>query len=251
MKRLPVLMAVVGLLLFASSAFGQTVVPMTFSGWDGQGWDGGGTGFYYGSVNGTPVGPGYSSPGYLCDDFNDEIYIPVSWKANAFNVSTVLANWGTYGSDVLFGGSFAGYNNVGQTGYLEMAILAEASFSGTLGNIFAGATANDVSAVLWCITGGPGASACSQGNMSAASWALWQYVLNNHSGVSLSQFANLWLYVPINGSQSQGGQPQEMWGDVPVPEGGAAFMYLLLAGVSCFGAMFFRSRKQSSRPGMA
>jgi hypothetical protein len=249
MKRLPVLMAVVGLLLFAYSAFGQTVVPMTFTGWDGDSWDNGGTGFYYGSVNGTAVGPGNSSPGYFCDDFNDEIYIPESWQAHAFQVSTLLENWSTYSSDVLFGGAFSGYNNVGQTGYLEMAILVEASFSGTLGNIFAGATANDISAALWCITGGPG-SACSQGNMSAASWALWQYVLNNHNGVSLSQFANLWLYVPINGSQSQGGQPQEMWGNVAVPEGGDAWMYLLLAGVTCFGAMFY-SRSQRTKRVMA
>ncbi len=31
---------------------------------------------------------------------------------------------------------------------------------------------------------------------------------------------------------------------VPVPEGGATLMYVLLAGVSCFGVIFFHSRNQ-------
>ncbi len=33
-----------------------------------------------------------------------------------------------------------------------------------------------------------------------------------------------------------------------VPEGGTALMYLLLAGLCCFGAMVFRSRRQASMP---
>ncbi len=33
-----------------------------------------------------------------------------------------------------------------------------------------------------------------------------------------------------------------------VPEGGTPLMYLLLAGLSCFGAMVLRSRRQASMP---
>jgi hypothetical protein len=33
-----------------------------------------------------------------------------------------------------------------------------------------------------------------------------------------------------------------------LPEGGTALMYLLLAGLSCLGAMFLRSRRQASMP---
>lgn len=249
MKRLPVLMAVVGLLLFASSAFGQQVVPMTFTGWDGASWDNGGTGFYYGSVNGVNVGPGNASPGYFCDDFNDEIYIPESWQAHAFQVSTLLSNWTGLGGNVLFGGGFAGYANVGAAGYLEMAMVVEQAFSNTL---MFGATANDVSEVLWCITGGP--TNCNSGGMSASAYKLWQYLTTTYGGYSqaqvaalASQFANLWLYVPIKGTQTQGGQAQEMWGQVGVPEGGAALMYLMLAGVACFGAMFYSRRQRTKR----
>jgi hypothetical protein len=38
------------------------------------------------------------------------------------------------------------------------------------------------------------------------------------------------------------GLPQEMW--IVTPEGGAAMMYLLLAGATCFGAMLFSSRNR-------
>ena len=32
-----------------------------------------------------------------------------------------------------------------------------------------------------------------------------------------------------------------------VPEGGAAWMYLLLGGITCFGAMFYSRRQQAKR----
>jgi hypothetical protein len=133
----------------------------------------------------------------------------------------------------------------GFTDYLEMAILVKAAFGGTLGSLGGiGATVDDLSEVLWCITGGPGNCTSSGTNaMSANAYSLLQWIQANHSGMSLSQFANLFLYVPIPGSQTGSlGTPQEMWGNVP--EGGAALLYLLLAGASCFGAMFFRSRDQ-------
>jgi hypothetical protein len=245
MKRVLLLAVAVGLLFFGSSAFGQEQVSMTFSGWDGSSWDGGGTGFYYGSVNGVAVGPHDSSPGYLCDDFKHEIQVPESWQAHAFQVSNLLTNWGTLGGSTMFGGS------VGPAGYLEMAILVEATFSNLAGITgVSGATADDVSAVLWCITGGPG-SACN--SLTAKSSALMAWLQGRNLGsYRASEFANLWLYVPIPGSQTgKLGTAQEMWGNVPVPEGGAALLYLLLAGVSCFGTMFFRSRNQVSRPGIA
>ena len=240
MKRATLLTVAVGMLIFASSSFGQ--VPLTFTGWDGSSWNGGGTGFYYGSVNGTPVGPGDTSPGYFCDDFSHEIQQPESWNANAFQVSNLLTNWSTLGSQTVFGTAL-GAN--GFTDYLEMAILVKAAFGGTLGSLGGiGATVDDLSEVLWCITGGPGNCASSGTNaMSANAYSLLQWIQANHSGMSLSQFANLFLYVPIPGSQTGSlGTPQEMWGNVP--EGGAALLYLLLAGASCFGAMFFRSRDQ-------
>ena len=78
--------------------------------------------------------------------------------------------------------------------------------------------------------------------MSKAAYQLWQNALAQVW--NLSSFGNLWLYVPTPLSGSQ-----EMWGNVAVAEGGTAFLYLLLAGLSCFGAMFLRRR--SANPELA
>jgi hypothetical protein len=246
MKRALILTVAVGLLLFGCSAFGQEKTPIYFDGYDGNSWDGGGTGFYYGSINGTNVGPHDASPGMLCDDFNDHISNPEGWTAKAFQVSNLLANWGTRGSNTLFGGSVT----VGYNGYLEMAILVEDTFGNTLSTIpgiVGPVSADDVSEVLWCLTGGPSNCTKTGANaMSANAYTMLTWLKSlNLSGYNTSQFANLWLYVP-----SQKG-PQEMWGNVVVAEGGAALLYLLLAGVSCFGAMFLRSRNQRANPEMA
>ena len=59
----------------------------------------------------------------------------------------------------------------------------------------------------------------------------------------MSQYSNLWVLTPILGDQPNGdGRPQEMW--IEVPEGGAALLYLLLAGGVCFGAMFLNRRNR-------
>jgi len=247
MKRLLLLTFTVGVVLSASSAFSQQNVSMSFNGWTQGGcsttgdyqWDGACAGFYGGTINGVAVGNGAGGAyqGMLCDDFSHEIYSGETWTANAINVGTLLANWNFLGSDTEF------YSKLGSNAfndYLEMAILVEAAFSGTLNQLqgVSGATVGDVSEVLWCITGGM--ANCTQSGMSAAAWELWTYLKGlNLNGYNLSQFANLWLYVPT-GNGSVGSVPQEMWGEIPVPEGGTALGYLLLAGVSCFGAMFLR-----------
>lgn len=55
-----------------------------------------------------------------------------------------------------------------------------------------------------------------------------------------------------NGGNGNGGKgPVCAYGEkcAAVPEGGTPLMYLLLAGLSCFGAMVLRSRRQASMPG--
>lgn len=252
MKKVLLQTVALGLLLFASSAFAQYVGPitMTYDGsrnYDGGTWQGGGTlgtetvitGFYGGTINGVSVGGSASNPGMLCDDYTTNLQTP--WSANAINVSTLLQNWGTDGSGTKFG------STLGESAYIAMAIIVEAAFSGNSAiSVLASnlpATAADVSEALWCITGGP--SNCTQTGMSKAAYQLWQNALTQAAGsVNLSSFANLWLYVP-----TPSGGSQEMWGNVAVAEGGAALLYLLLAGLSCCGAMFLRrSRTRSANP---
>jgi len=267
MKRVLLLTVAVGLLLFAPSAFAQFVGPitMTYDGsrnYDGGTWQGGGTlgtetvitGFYGGTINGVSVGGSASNPGMLCDDYTTNLQTP--WSANAINATTLLQNWSTDGSSTKFGTNLSA---IGENGYIAMAIIVEAAFSGNLAidalanangaPYVSSATAADVSEALWCITGGPGNCSVSKG-MSQAAYNLWQNAVAEVGGswgsVSLSTFANLWLYVPTpqNGSQ-------EMWSNVAVAEGGTAFLYLLLAGLSCLGAIFFRRSNRSANTELA
>jgi hypothetical protein len=64
------------------------------------------------------------------------------------------------------------------------------------------------------------------------------------SGLTPGEFANFVILTPKGCSNGPGSCPgQEFL--MMVPEGGAAAMYLLLAGLSCFGAMLLRRRRQS------
>jgi hypothetical protein len=60
---------------------------------------------------------------------------------------------------------------------------------------------------------------------------------------ALAADANLDTLASISGTQPRGeGLPQEMW--IISPKGGAAIIYLMLAGSTCFIAMFLTSRNR-------
>ena len=65
------------------------------------------------------------------------------------------------------------------------------------------------------------------------------------SNLNPGQFANFLLLTPQGCNGGPGSCPgQEFM--MLVPEGGSAAIYLLLAGLLCFGAMLFRRRRQAS-----
>jgi hypothetical protein len=60
------------------------------------------------------------------------------------------------------------------------------------------------------------------------------------------EFSNFLVYIPVgnyvcNGRNCSTTPPQEFL-TMTVPEGGAAMVYLLTAGLACFGAMFWRRK---------
>jgi hypothetical protein len=220
------------LLLFVPSVLGQT--NMSFNGgYQGNNWTYGsetvGTGFYDGSINGTQVGPGQSSPGMICDDFRDNVYSGETWTANAVSAGSLTSsNIG----QTLFGTS------IGLAGYQQVAYLVYQMFT-TSPN---GATQAAYSEAIWALTGS-GVSVSALKTQGGLAYALYLAVISGSEKLTQSQLASLWIYTP---TASGGNNAQEMWGMVPVsvPEGGAAMGYLLMAGLSCFGAMFLRSRRQ-------
>ena len=232
-----------------SSAFAQPLnVPMYFNGgYQGNVWSGGpegsvATGFYDGSINNVNVGPGQGSPGMICDDYYDNITSGEHWAATSYQVSTL--NAGNIGS-TLFGGA-AGWGSVfgltGLQGYAVLAYLANDMFTSGVGHPD---VQSSISQALWYISSAASGRSFAIGGLDSQAQALVAAALAACND-PLSMYSGLWLYTkPFNPAG-----PQEMFGQIPVPEGGSAMVYLLLAGLSCFGAMFY-SRRQTAKGGLA
>jgi len=243
MKKILLSMSAV-FLLSVSSAFAQVGnVPMYFNGgYQGNVWSGGpegsvATGFYDGSINNVNVGPGQSSPGMTCDDYYDNITSGEHWTATGYQVSAL--NAGNIGN-TLFGGVNANWSLVQSglsalQGYAALAYLVNDMFTQGVGD---SKLQSSISQALWYLTSA--AMGKPIGGLDSTAQGLVTAALAASSNDPLSMYSGLWLYTqPFNPNG-----PQEMWGQIPVPEGGAPLTYLLLAGISCFGAMFFRSQRQ-------
>ncbi|MGA9670823.1 MAG: hypothetical protein WBQ94_16550 [Terracidiphilus sp.] len=191
-----------------------------------------GAGIYTATINGVP-----SSSGIICDDFKDEITSGETWKANAYQASSLAS--GNLGS-TMFG------NTIGLTGYAEVATLVSMMFSGnsSYGSI-TGITQAELSSAIWYITA-PGGISGLDTKATALVAAVELAFGGNTSAATkyLATLTNLWILTPANLGP---GEPQEMWTEgLSVPEGGATFLFLFLAGATCFGAMFFKYRQRAA-----
>ena len=139
-------------------------------------------------------------------------------------------------------------------GYVEVAqLVALLSYGGTtLGNI-SGITASDISEAIWAVTTPGGiTSGLSSNAIKLAAWVTNVYGPMANDPQELYEwqlaFGSIFVLTP---SPNGGGQEllvQTADSAVQVPEGGAALLYLLLAGAACFGAMKsgFRGRVEVS-----
>jgi hypothetical protein len=219
---------VIAFLIFLPLAFGQNATLNFNGGYQGSNWNYGsetvGTGFYDGSINGVQVGPGQpGGPGMVCDDFNDHVTTGETWTATAINASTLSSNLGA----LLFG------NSIGVTGYTEVAYLVYQMFTTSP----SAATQAAYSEAIWALTGGVNVSA-----LTGQALTFYNNAKADWNTMTSTELASLWIYTPNPRGPNEA---QEMWGLVPVPEGGSAIAYLLLAGLCCFGAMFFRRQQQA------
>jgi hypothetical protein len=190
---------------------------------------------YNGSVayNGSTVNPNNL---IVCDDYKDTVNAGKSWPATGMEASTLTtANV----DNTMFG------SKIGLNGYAEVADLVSQMFSTTNHQQQA-----DLSAALWWITSGGtvknGIYSFAGVTLDKNAAALLSAVLQTSSKTLLAALAkdtSLWILTPT-GWGNNGQEPQEMWATLSTPEGGAAFMFLLLAGASCFGAMFFKYRSR-------
>jgi hypothetical protein len=126
---------------------------------------------------------------------------------------------------------------IGLTGYTELAYLVNLEFTPGGG----GYTVAELNSAIWAITsggaGGP-ASWVNWNQLDSNAKSLVAWLETNVGTLSLSSYGNLFILTPVSTTSPM---TQEFWG---VPEGGAALLYLLLAGLACFGAMRFSSKKE-------
>lgn len=232
------LVVAVAMLCFAPCALAQT--QLTFEGPGGNSYDGYYTYPYY-----VQVGVGGPTYAMIDDDLNSPLSGGQYWNATANSISNL--------SQLQFSGEGT-LANV-QLEYKEALSLAQALLFSNAGALtVAGGNANLLQEAIWYIFE-PDFTTTQVGGVSNPDWTTIQALIAWAATHPLTpaQLADWIIWTPtacVGETQTDGClSGNEMF--QLVPEGGAALLYLLLAGVSCFGAMFFRSRNQSSRPGMA
>jgi hypothetical protein len=200
------------------------------------------------------VGPYYATVGssenqsVICTDFADESDIGQTWRVGV-NTFSSLGNtlWGSYLTSTAGGGltlsqvtvlykeaawltlqMLSGKNNATQVGYISYAIWYLFDPNGTTGN------RTGVYQYL-------GASSLIFSNLQQ--WVT--KAQNNYQSLTSSQLGEFKIYSPLGCTVPGHCPAQEFFS---LPEGGSAAMYLILAGLSCFGAMFFRLRRVIPQP---
>jgi len=231
------LAAIIGcaVLCLALPAFGQVSITLTGVNGSTSGSALNGedvyTGLYYATVN------GIADQEVICDDFTHNVTIGETWNAVAINTSALNS---TNIRQTEFGGA------IGLQGYAEVATLISEIYA--LNNstgAFGGqpvVSGTDLSEAIWDITTPvpPGLTGSSPTALALVTYVKGLYKTDDSALAYLSTL-NLWIMTP-----SPNSGPQEFWKDPPppLPEGGAAPLYLFFAGLACFGAMCFSPRNQ-------
>jgi hypothetical protein len=215
-------------------------------------------GYYTGTVTANGVTTA-SNPGFICDDYNDEIFLPSeSWQATATSFASLVTTPGAL-SSTDFGG------HIGLAGYAAIAYLSNLMITAPGTSTSGQVTQGDISAAIWYIGTIGSTNPLSLSSLDQNAQNLVTQLLGDSTTAGLYdgtdgfsstadaaalaelEGSSLWIYTPTGADiQPEGdSMPQEFIGSVAVvsaPEGGAALLYLLLAMVACSGAMFFGYR---------
>ena len=208
--------AALALLCFAPSAFANSNLTMTGAGSNVMG--GVYVGPYYATVNGV------ANTMVICDDFADDSVIGHSWNFTANNFSTLgSALWGN------------------QTKNYEAAAWLTLQMLSLNGNPSNATQVGYISFAIWSLFDKSALNGLNSTQLAGVNLWLGKVPSNLTPGL----FANMVLLTPQGCTNGPGSCPGQEFFQV-MPEGGSAAMYLLLAGLTCFGAMRYRRRQTSA-----
>jgi hypothetical protein len=206
--------AALALLCFAPCALASSSLTMTGAG--NNVMNGVYVGPYYATVN------GIANTAVICDDFADDSYIGHQWNYTANNFSTL--------GNALWGSQTKNYEDAA---WLTLQMLA-------LNRNPANATmVGYLSFAIWSIFDSNALNGLNQTQLMGVKGWLGQV---SQLSLTLDQFANFQILTPQG--CTAGSCPGQEFFQV-MPEGGSNATYLLLAGLSCFGAMLVRRRRHA------
>jgi hypothetical protein len=172
---------------------------------------------YYATVNGV------ANTAVICDDFADDSVIGQTWKFNTNSFSTLgSALWGS------------------QTQNYEAAAWLTLQMLSLNGNPANATQVGYLSYAIWSLFDKNALNGLSATQLAGVNGWLGKVPLN----LTISQFSNFVILTPQG--CTPGTCPGQEFLELVVPEGGAAAVYLLMAGLVCFGAMRFRFRRTSA-----
>jgi hypothetical protein len=202
----------VAILCLASSAFANSG-SLTLTSAGNNVMQGVYVGPYYATVNGV------ANTAVICDDFADDSVIGHSWNFNTNNFSTLgSALWGNQ------------TQNYEAAAWLTVQML---SLNGNPGNA---TQVGYLSYAIWSLFDKNALNGLSTTQLGGVNYWLGKVPLN----LTTSQFSNFVILTPQG--CTPGTCPGQEFLQV-MPEGGSAAIYLLMAGLTFFVAMRFRSRR--------
>jgi len=206
-------------------------------------------GIYVGSYTANTAGGG--SVQITCDDFKDN-----SNFDTATYTTTTFTSLGSSLGNTLWGSKGATVTQYEEAAWLTLGMLGKT-----------GITQGEYSFAIWAIfdptdvanwlTKYGDATTCNavfgSGSFAGGKCTAGKGGLVGLAGsqtYTLSEFANVVILTPTGCTNGPGTCPEQEFFEV-VAEGGSAALYLLFAGLACFGAILLRSRQQAHAGGAA
>jgi hypothetical protein len=205
--------AAIALLCFVPGAF-ATSGSLTLTGAGTNVMNGVYVGPYYATVNGvqnTPV---------ICDDFADDSVVGHTWNYNTNNFSTL--------GSALWGNQTQNYEAAAWLTLQMLALNSNPSNSTQVGYL---------SFAIWSLFDKGSLAGLNSTQLAGVN----AWLAKVPGNMTLSMFSNFAILTPQG--CTPGSCPGQEFLQV-MPEGGSAVLYMIFAGLTCFGAMFFRTRQQ-------